>query len=84
MPQIKVTVKEFDSIKEALRLAGQNAKETEDKYRAKATGERLQGREIESASYDQLTASWEERRKEYASLEQTLRSMQIGDTLKFG
>ena len=84
MPQIKMTAKQVDLLKEALRLAGQNAKETEDKYRAKATGERLQGREIESASYDQLTASWEERGKEYASLEQTLRSMQIGDTLKFG
>lgn len=84
MPQIKVTAKEFDLLKEALRLAGLNAKEQRDKYRSKATGERIQGREIESASYDQLTASWEERRKEYASLEQTLRSMQIGDTLKFG
>ena len=84
MPQIKITAQQVDLLKEALRLAGQNAKETEDKYRSKAIGERLQGREIESASYDQLTASWEERRKEYASLEQTLRSMQIGDTLKFG
>ncbi len=84
MPQIKITAQQVDLLKEALRLAGQNAKETEDKYRSKATGERLQGREIESASYDQLAMSWEERRKEYASLEQTLRSMQIGDTLKFG
>lgn len=84
MPQIKITAKQVDLLKEALRLAGLKAKETENYYRSKATGERLQGREIESSSYDQLAASWEERVKEYSSLEQTLRSMQIGDTLKFG
>ena len=84
MPQIKVTVKEFDALKEAVRLAGQSAKETRDKYISKAIGSRIQGRESASVGYFQLAGSWEEKMNEYSSLEQTLRSMQIGDTLKFG
>ena len=84
MPQIKITAKQVDLLKEALRVAGLNSKLQRDNYRSKAMGERIQGREIESSSYDQLAASWEEKMKEYSSLEQTLRSMQIGDTLKFG